>query len=110
MNESVGRNVVTFSAFSRLVTLLPRKQGSRISYPYWLESEELQLKKDFLVECLGRDTVRSGEEGITCTKFRLTGGGIRPAYYWVSGDGVLRQVLMDDRKLMRLRDTRTNGK
>ena len=76
-----------------------------MSYPCSLESEEFNLKKDFLVECLGQDTVQSGQEGITCTKFRLTGGGIQPADFWVSDDGVLRQVLIDEMKLIRLRDT-----
>jgi len=98
------RNVVTWSAFFRLVTLLPREKSSRVSFNHWLESDELNLKKDFLVECMGRDTVQSGEEGITCTKFRLTGGGNSPAYYWVDDDDVLRQVLIDERKLIRLRD------
>jgi hypothetical protein len=96
------KNVVTWSAFFRLVTLLPRQEGSRISYPYSLESEELNLKKDFMVECLGADIVQSGKEGVTCTKFRLTGGGNNPAYYWVDDDGVLRRVLIDERKLIRL--------
>ena len=95
-------DVVTWSAFFRLVTLLPRQEGGRISYPYSLESEELNLKRDFLVECMGRGTVQWGPEGISCTKFRLTGGGNHPAFYWVSDDGVLRQVLIDERKLMRL--------
>ncbi len=96
-------NVVTFSAFFRLVTLLPRQEGSRISFPYWLESEELNLKKDFVAECMGSDAIQSGQESVNCTKFRLTGGGNHPAYYWVDGDGVLRQVLIDERKLIRLR-------
>jgi len=96
---------VSSSAFFRLVTLLPRQEGSRISYPYSLESDELHLKKEFMVECMGPDIVQSGAEGMTCTKFRLTGGGIRPAYYWVEDDGVLRQVLIDDRKMIRLRET-----
>jgi hypothetical protein len=95
---------VSSSAFFRLVTLLPRQKGSRISYPYSLESGELNLKKDFMVECMGPDIVQAGVEGVTCTKFRLTGGGIRPAHYWVDDDGVLRQVLIDDRKMIRLRD------
>jgi hypothetical protein len=95
---------VTSSAFFRLVTLLPRQEGNRISYPYSLESDELNLKKDFLVECMSQDTVQSGEEEVTCTKFRLTGGGNSPACYWVDDDDVLRQVLIDERKLIRLRD------
>ena len=97
-------NVVTWSAFFRLVTLLPREKGSRVSFDHWLESEELNLKKEFVVECLGWDTVQSGQEEVTCTKFRLTGGGNHPAYCWVDDDGVLRQVLIDERKLMRLQD------
>jgi hypothetical protein len=95
---------VTSSAFFRLVTLLPRQEGSRVSYPYSLESDELHLKKDFLVECMGPDIVQSGAEGVTCMKFRLTGNGIHPAFYWVDDGSVLRQVLIDDRKMIRLRD------
>lgn len=91
-------------AFFRLVTLLPRQEGSRVSYPYALESEEFHLKENYLVECLGRDTVPAGKERITCTKFQLGHGGIHPAYYWVDDDGVLRQVLIDERKLIRLQD------
>jgi len=95
---------VTFSAFFRLVTLLPRERGSRVSFPHWLESEELNLKNDFMVECTGQDGLPLGGQNVECTLFRLTGGGIRPAYYWVDGGGVLRQVLIDDRKLLRLKD------
>ncbi|MFW6114344.1 MAG: hypothetical protein ACOC7K_01235 [bacterium] len=103
------KNVVTFMAFFRLVTLLPRQEGSRISFPHWLESEELNLKKDFTVECMGPETVQTGQEGVTCTKFRLTGGGNHPAFYWVDDHGVLRQVLIDERKLIRLREEAAGG-
>jgi len=99
------KSIVTWSAFFRLVTLLPREKGGRVSFDHWLETEELNLKRDFVVECLGWDAVQSGQEGIGCTKFRLTGGGNHPAYYWVDDDGVIRQVLIDERKLMRLRET-----
>jgi len=34
----------------------------------------------------------------------LTGGGIRPAYYWVSKEGVLQRLMMDDRKIVELID------
>ena len=103
------RNVVTWLAFLRLVTLLPRQEGIRISYPYSLESGELNLKKDFLVECMGRETVQSGQERITCAKFRLTGSGIHPAFFWVNDDGVLHRVLIDGRKLMQLQNDRDKG-
>jgi len=101
-------SMVASWAFFRIVTLLPRQKGIRISFPHWLE-EEFFVKKDFQVECLGRDTVQSGEEGIICTKFRLTGGGIHPLLYWVSDDDVLRQVLIDERKLIRLQDDQDKG-
>jgi hypothetical protein len=95
------RNVVTTWAFYRLVTLMPRQKGSRISYPYSIESEDFILvERDFLVECMGRGTVQSGQERITCTKFCLNGRD----FYWVGDDGVLRQVLTGGGKLWRLRD------
>jgi hypothetical protein len=88
-------------ALFRIVTLLPRDEGTRISFDNWLESEELHLKKDFMIECIGREAI--GEKAV-CTKYRLTGGGNHPAYYWVDDDDVLRQVVIDERKWIRLRD------
>ena len=98
------QGTVSSWAFFRLVTLLPREKGNRVSFDHWLESEEFNLKKGFVVECTGRDVVQAGREGVTCTKFCLTGGGNHPAYYWVDDNGVLRQVLLDERKWIRLRD------
>jgi hypothetical protein len=49
----IPADTVSFSALVRLLPLLPRDKGSRISFPYWLESSELNLKKDFEIECLG---------------------------------------------------------
>jgi hypothetical protein len=100
----VPKGTVSHYAFFRIVTLLPREKGSRISFAHWLESEELHLKKDFVVECLGRDTVAQAEKQVVCTKFCLTGGGNHPAYYWVDDESVLRQVLIDNRKWIRLRE------
>jgi len=97
-------DTVTAWAFMRLVALLPRQNGNRVAFQNWLESEELNLKRDFVVECLGREAIPEGNDQITCTKFRLTGGGIMPAVYWVSEDDLLRQVLLDERKWIRLRD------
>lgn len=95
---------VTAWAFFRLVTLLPRQTGSRISFSHWLESEELNLKKDFVVECVGEETLQLGDKNISCTKFRLTGSGANPALYWVSDDDLLRQVVLDERKVIRLEE------
>lgn len=99
--------VVSMSAFYRIVTLLPRQAGIRISFPYWLESKEFNLKKDFVVECMGKESLQCGQKSRSCTKFCLTGVGIRPSIYWVSDDDALRQILIDERKLMRLQDDDT---
>jgi hypothetical protein len=81
-----------------------------VSFDHWLESEELNLKKSFVVECIGVEAVPWKDENVPCTKFRLTGGGNHPAYYCVGDDDVLRQVLIDDRALIRLTDNPDNGK
>jgi hypothetical protein len=107
---AIPHGVVTASALFRLVTLLARTRGDRVSFDHWLESEELNLKKNFVVECTGVETIPWKDEDVTCTKFRLTGGGNHPAYYWVDDDDVLRQVLIDGRGLMRLTDDPDNGK
>lgn len=43
---------------------------------------------------------------LTCSKFQLTGGGIHPAYYWVTGEGVLQRVMLDERKVIELQESR----
>lgn len=95
---------VTNWAFYRLVALLPRKAGTRISFGQWMESEEMNLKKDFVAECLGAESLRFGDKEISCTKYRLTGTGIREAMFWVSEDDLLRQVVLDERKVIRLQE------
>ncbi|MFT5527803.1 MAG: hypothetical protein ACI9HK_005788, partial [Pirellulaceae bacterium] len=49
----IEQPIVTAFAFARIVTLLPKKKGMRVSFPRWLEPEEMNLKHNFEVECLG---------------------------------------------------------
>ena len=92
-------DTVSTEALMRLVTLIPRKKGTRISFGHSLETSELNLKKDFLLESLGEDTIARGDQEIRCTKFQLTSRQIRPMLFWVK-DGVLERMLFDNRKLI----------
>lgn len=96
--DSLPSDTVSSWALFRLVTLVPREAGTRISFDHWLESEEMHRKQDFLLESLGPDPIARDGRRVACTKFRLTGGGNLPAFYWVSESGVLEQVLIDERK------------
>ena len=93
------------AAMMRLVTLVSRTPGKAYSYKYSLESEEMNLKEKYRLEVLPPETITSGERQVQCSKFKLTGGGIHPVYYWVTQDGVLQRVMMDDRKVMELAGT-----
>lgn len=101
-------DTVTFLAFFRIVTLLPREKGTRITFGHWLESSELNLKKEFLAESLGPEALRVEDAEVRCTKFRLDGKGIRTAYYWVDDDDMLQQVLIDGRKRLLLKEKNNN--
>lgn len=96
------KTTVTSWAFMRLVTLLPRQKGSVVVFDHWMESEELNQKRKYRVESLGVDSIHRGDIGVSCTKFRLDGGGSHPAYYWVDESDVLQQVLADEQKLIQL--------
>ncbi len=95
-------DTVSFSALVRILPLLPRDKGLRIEFPHWLESSELNLKDDFMIECLGQDALTRDDQELVCTKFRLTGMGIMPMDAWVDSDGVLQRMLIDKRKVMDL--------
>lgn len=95
-------DTVSFSALIRLLPLLPQEQGLRISFPYWLESSELHLKQDFVIECLGQEEIHRNGQRLPCTKYRLTSDQIRPMDAWVDRDRVLQRVLIDERKVMDL--------
>ncbi|MFC1461390.1 hypothetical protein ACFLQR_02590 [Verrucomicrobiota bacterium] len=98
--RDIPDGAITMAAMMRLVTLVPRTPGNTYSYKYSLESEELNLKENYRLIVLHPETITSGNQQVKCSKFQLTGGGIHPAYYWVTEDGVLQRVLIDDRKVM----------
>jgi len=107
---NLPRDTVTSWAFMRLVTLLPRDEGSVARFSHWMESEELHQKKDFKVESLGSDAIMRGERQIPCTKFRLTSDVTMPALYWVDDSGVLQRMLIDRRKSIDLVEQPSNPK
>jgi len=98
----IPADTVTFSAFVRLLPLLPREKGIRISFPHWLESSELNLKQDFVTECLGEEAITRGDQELPCTKYRLTSGQIMPTEAWVDSRGILQRLLIDRRKVIDL--------
>jgi len=93
---------LTSAALLRLVPLLPREKGSVVSFGFWLEAEEFNLKREHFLECLGPDALRIGERSVACTKFEHRGGGIQAVEIWVDGAGAL-QRLLDGRKQWTLR-------
>lgn len=100
--REVPHGTITMAAMMRLVTLVPRTPGKSYSYDYSLESDEMNLKKGYRLSVLEPEEITIGDRKVKCSKLELTGGGIRPAYYWVSEDGVLQRILLDDRKVIEL--------
>ena len=101
-SRKIPHGTITTAAMLRLVTLVPRTPGLAFSYQYSLEAEELNLKEKYRLLVLQPETITSGNQQVKCSKFKLTGGGIHPVYYWVTEDSVLQRVLIDDRKVMEL--------
>jgi hypothetical protein len=101
--QDLPSGTITIAGMMRLVTLVPRTVGATFSFEYSLESEELNLKKNYLLTVLQPETINCGGLQVKCSKFQLTGGGIRPVFYWVTEDGTLQRMLMDDRKVMELK-------
>lgn len=98
---------LTDGALLRIVSLLPREKGLRVSFPFWLESAELNLKKDHLIECRGPDPITIGGRTVKCTKYAHSGGGITGSTLWVDEEGLLQRILVDGRKELTLRPTET---
>jgi hypothetical protein len=103
--REIPEGTITTAAMMRLVTLVPRTPGKTYSYEHSLESEELNLKKKYRLSVLQPEAITIGDSQVECSKFKLTGGGISPAYYWVTKNGVLQRLMMDDRKVIELKDT-----
>lgn len=100
--QEIPAGTITAAGMMRLVTLVPRTVGTTFPFGYWLESEELNLKKNYRLTVLPSETIACGGRQVKCSKFQLTGGGISPVFYWVTEDGMLQRMLMDGRKVMEL--------
>ena len=103
--RELPEGTITTAAMMRLVTTVPQIPNRTYSYKYSLESEEMNLKKDYRLEVLPPETIQSGDNQVRCSKFNLTGGGISPVYYWVTKDGVLQRLMLDNRKVIELKGT-----
>jgi len=111
LDDSVSEfpdGVITMSAMLRLATLLPKKPGSVYTYKYSLESSELNLKKQYRLTVLPPETITCNGQEVMCSKFQVAGGGIHPIYYWVNKQGLLQRVLIDDQKIMELKEAASN--
>jgi hypothetical protein len=93
----IPKGTVTSAAFMRIVTQLPRVQGATYRYDFALEASEMNLKKEYLVKVIGKETIDSNGP-VKCWKISQNGGGIREQLYWVTEDGILQRILMDGRK------------
>lgn len=62
-----------------------------------LDETKLYVKKNQTVNYLGTTTTSINGEKMKLHKFVHQGKGMKPAYYWVSNDRELMQVLLDDK-------------
>jgi hypothetical protein len=93
----IPKGTVTSAAFMRIVTQLPRVEGATYRYDFALEASEMNLKKEYLVKVIGKETIDSNGP-VKCWKISQNGGGIGEQLYWVTDDGILQRILMDGRK------------
>ena len=93
----IPMGTVTSSAFVRIVTQLPRVKGATYRYDFALEASEMNLKKEYLVKVIGKETIDSNGP-VKCWKISQNGGGISEQLFWVTEDGILQRILMDGRK------------
>ena len=93
----IPKGTVTSAAFLRIVTQLPRVQGATYRYGFALEASEMNLKKDYLIKVIGKETIDSNGP-VKCWKISQNGDGIREQLFWVTEEGILQRILMDGRK------------
>ena len=98
----IPKGTVTMFAFFRIVTQIPRQAGATYAYDYGLEASEMNLKANYRVQVIGKETIISDGVPVKCWKIKQTGQGIHEQFYWVTEDGLLQRVLIDGRKQMDL--------
>ena len=94
----IPKGTVTSSAFMRIVTQLPRFKGATYRYDFALEASEMNLKKEYLVKVIGKETIINNGVPVKCWKISQNGGGITEQLFWVTEEGILQRILMDGRK------------
>jgi hypothetical protein len=98
----IPEGTVTMFAFFRIVTQIPRQAGATYAYDYGLEASEMNLKANYRVQVIGKETIIADGVPVKCWKIKQTGQGIHEQFYWVTDEGVLQRVLIDGRKQMDL--------
>ncbi len=98
----IPEGTVTFFAFFRIVTLLPRQEGATYSFDSSLEASEMNLKAGFRVHVIGKEAISYQGASVKCWKISRKGADRREHFYWVTDEGVLQRVLIDGRKQMDL--------
>ena len=98
----IPEGTVTFFAFFRIVTQLPRQEGATYLCDSSLEAPKMNLKAGYRVHVIGKETISRDGVSVKCWKISQKGGGNREQFYWVTDDGVLQRALIDGRKQMDL--------
>ncbi len=98
----IPEGTVTFFAFFRIVTQLPRREGAAYAFNHSLEAHELNLKEGYRIRVIGKETIICDGVSVKCWKISQEGGDVREILYWITDEGVLQRVLFDARKQMDL--------
>lgn len=94
----IPEGTVTSAGFRRIVTKIARIKGATYRYPFALEASEMNLKRDYKIQVIGKETIICDGEPVKCWKISQNGGGISEQLFWVTGDGILQRVLQDGQK------------
>lgn len=87
-------------AIARVFALLPQEKGKSYAVNHTLEVSELNLKGPGEIKCEGPDEIRVQGQWMKPVKFVFRQQGRIVEEAWVDGDGALRQVRIDGRKLL----------
>jgi hypothetical protein len=93
-------DTLTDCALLRVFTLLPQEKGKSYGVGHSLEVSELNLKGPAEITCDGPDEIKLRGQRVKSVKFVFRQQGRVVEEAWVDGDGVLRQVRIDGRKVL----------
>ena len=98
----IPEGTVTFFAFFRIVTQLPREEGVTYFCNSSLQAPKMNLKAGYRVHVIGKETISYQGASVKCWKISRKGADRREHFYWVTDEGILQRVLIDGRKQMDL--------